>query len=56
MPKNTNHIVKMNTIKQSEIKSHGIRANLTVFFLIYKVVNYLNVFCNVFLDKVIRFI
>ena len=37
---------------QSEIKSHRIYANLTVFFLIYKVVLYLNDFRNLFLDKV----
>ena len=38
--------------QESEIKSHGTFANLTVFFLIYKVVHYLNDLWNLFIDKV----
>ena len=45
-------IVKVNAIKKGEIKSHGTCGNLTVFFLFYKVVHYLNDFWNLFLDKV----
>ena len=45
-------IVKLNKIKESEIKSHGTCANLKVFFLIYKVAHFSNDFWNLFLDKV----
>ena len=47
-----NLIVKVNTFEQSEIKSHRACANLTVFFLIYKVAYYLNYFWHLFLDKI----
>ena len=36
----------------SEIKSHGTCASLTIFFLLYEVVYYLNDFWNLFDDKV----
>ena len=42
----------MSTNKQNELKSHVTWENLTVFFVISKVVQNLNDFWNVFLDKV----
>ena len=39
-----NFIAKVSTNKYSEIKLHGTCANLTVFFVISKVVHYLNDF------------
>ena len=41
----------MNTDNQSEIKLNGIRVNLTVFFLIYKIGHYLIDLWNLFFDK-----
>ena len=45
-------IAKVSTKKQREVKSHGTCANLTIVFLIYKVVQYVDDFWNLFLDKV----
>ena len=38
--------------EHNQVKSHGTCGNLTVYFLIYKVVHYLNDFRNLLLDKV----
>ena len=45
-------IAKVSTNKWREIELNSTSANLTIFFLIYKVVHYLNEFWNLFLDMV----
>ena len=47
-----NFISKVTTNRSRDIKSYGTYANLTVFFLIYKAVHYLNDFWNLCFDQV----